>query len=206
VIFVAWITTSKDAVRFLRARTLDAAASMQRGDVPDVVPLPAPPNISVPVPTAPETKTPPKRFDEYRLAIGTPLAAELRTPISSASSESGDQVDATLTEAVTQDGVELIPAGSVLHGSVVEAVASSTAEPRGYVAIAFVVVQHSMTGSRAAIKTRPFVIKAEMPEDAAPSAERHTKVYPVDVVVHRGHRLQLTLAEPLLVRIPRKPA
>ena len=97
------------------------------------------------------------------------LQARLRTTVGSASSRVDDQVDATLLEPVNGSGLELIPAGSAIHGKVVEAVPASPRDLRGRVAVAFFVVQHAATGSRAAIVTRAIVFDAP---DAPPKTSR----------------------------------
>ena len=140
-----------------------------------------------------------RRGQHYQLPIGTVLTARLRTTVTSATNRVDDQVDATLTDAVTRDGVELIPAGSRLHGRVSEVMPASRKTPRGQISLVFAVVQHDESSSRAAIRTRALAFEAQPPVDAAaPKA----KVQPIDATVPAGHPLHLILAEPLLVLIP----
>ncbi len=152
-------------------------------------------------PVASQAKRQGPRLREYQVPIGFPLSVQLRTPVGSATSSAGDQVDAVLMDAVTQEGVELIPAGSLLHGSVVDAVPASKKNVLGQVTIAFAVVQHVDTRSRAAVRTRGLTIEAQAPELSAGSG-RKTKRQPIDVSLPSGHPLVLTLADPLLVFIP----
>jgi hypothetical protein len=133
------------------------------------------------------------RSDDHQVPAGSVIAVKLRTTVGSATSAVGDQADAALTDAVSRDGMVLIPAGSLLHGSVVDALPASEREPRGRVAVAFFVIEHASTRSRAAIKTRPIAIDAPHPADKRPS----------DVQLVAGQALNLILTEPLLVRIPK---
>ena len=175
-----------------------------RGDIVRDITLAGPTVVSASERPAPDAgrpaQAPSARGQHYQLPIGTILSARLRTTVSSISSSVDDQVDASLTEAVTRDGVELIPAGSLLHGRVTDVVTASRKVLRGRVSIEFAVVQHDATSSRAAIRTRPIAL--EPPPDDPAAAPRSGKPQPVDVTVASGHPLQLVLAEPLLVLIP----
>jgi hypothetical protein len=61
------------------------------------------------------------RFREVTLAEGTLLAARLRTAIGSDTSLVNDMVEATLTQALLVDDVEILPAGCLLTGIVTSA-------------------------------------------------------------------------------------
>ena len=76
---------------------------------------------------------------ERAAVLGEPMA-RLRSPIDSRTARNDDQVDATLTGAVTQDGVELIPAGSIIHGRILQADAATRKSPLGRFEIAFTYV------------------------------------------------------------------
>lgn len=131
--------------------------------------------------------------EDFQIAAGSVIVVTLRTTVGSATSAAGDQVDAELAESLSRDGKELIPAGSTMRGTVADALPASRDSLRGRVAIAFFVIEHLRTGSRAAIKTRPIAI------DASPPADKR----PIDVRLAAGHRMHVVLAEPLLVRIPK---
>ena len=158
----------------------------------------APPRASAPpaVPAQrPLKRRAPSAFTDYQVPAGTVVPVKLETTVRSATSSVGDQIDATLTEAVKRDGVELIPAGSVMHGTVVDALAANPRDLRGRVAIAFFVIEHAVTSSRAAIKTRTIAM------DAPPPVEKKPK--PIDVQLTAGQSLNVILAEPLLIHIPK---
>lgn len=74
---------------------------------------------------------------EVTLAQGTLLTARLDSAIASDTSREGDPVEATLTEAVRLDGVEVLPSGSVLTGVVTTADASGKVKGRASLAVAF---------------------------------------------------------------------
>jgi len=143
------------------------------------------------------------RPDHYKVPIGTVVPARLRTPIDSSVNQVSDQVDAVLSDAVTQDGVELIPAGSVLYGSILSVEAASREAPLGHVSFAFAVVKHAETGSRAEFVTRPISVEAQPPAEPAAGRRRGARTQPIDVQLAAGRPLQVTLAQPLVVAIPK---
>jgi hypothetical protein len=134
-----------------------------------------------------------RRFDDYQVPAGTPLVVRLRTTLDSASGQIDDSVRATLLSAVTQDGVELIPKGSTLHGKVIDVESASKQKPVGRLVLAFNVIEHVETHSLATIQTR------SMPFDATLEPKDKFR----DVRVESGEQLTLTLAAPLKVRLPR---
>jgi len=134
-----------------------------------------------------------KRFDDYQVPAGTPLVVRLRTTLDSASGQVDDPVRATLLSPVTQDGFELIPKGSTVHGKVIEIQSASKQKPVGRVVLAFNIIEHLETHSLATIQTR------SMPFDATLEPKDKFR----DVRVESGEQLTLTLATPLKVRLPR---
>jgi hypothetical protein len=134
-----------------------------------------------------------RRFDDYQVPAGTPLVVRLRTTLDSASGQVDDPVRATLLSAVMQDGVELIPKGSTLHGKVIDVQPASKQKPVGRLVLAFNVIEHEETHSLATIQTR------SMPFDATLDPKDKFR----DVRVESGEQLTLTLAAPLKVRLPR---
>jgi len=133
-----------------------------------------------------------KRFDDYQVPAGTPLIVRLRTAIDSASGQVDDPVRATLLSPVTQNGFELIPKGSTIHGKVIDVQPASKQKPVGRVVLAFNVIEHLETHSLATIQTR------SMPFDATLEPKQKFR----DVRVESGEQLTLTLASPLRVRLP----
>jgi len=134
-----------------------------------------------------------KRFDDYQVPAGTPLIVRLRTTLDSASGQVDDPVRATLLSPVMQDGFELIPKGSTLHGKVIEVQSASKQKPVGRVVLAFNIIEHLETHSVATIQTR------SMPFDATLEPKDKFR----DVRVESGEELTLMLATPLKVRLPR---
>ena len=134
-----------------------------------------------------------KRYDDYQVPAGTPLVVRLRTSLNSASGQIDDPVRATLLSPVMQDGFELIPKGSTLHGKVIDVQAASKQTPVGRVVLAFNIIEHVETHSLATIQTR------SMPFDATLEPKDKFR----DVRVESGEELTLTLAMPLKVRLPR---
>jgi hypothetical protein len=134
-----------------------------------------------------------KRFDDYQVPAGTPLIVRLRTTLDSASGQLDDPIRATLLSPVMQDGVELIPKGSTLHGKVIDVQSASKQKPVGRLVLAFNIIEHLETHSVATIQTR------SMPFDATLEPKDKFR----DVRVESGEELTLTLAMPLKVRLPR---
>jgi hypothetical protein len=135
----------------------------------------------------------PAQLDDYQVPAGTPLMIRLRTELDSASARIDDAVRATLVEPVTQDGVELIPKGSTLHGKVSEVVRASRQHRTGRLVMGFHVMEHVETRSLATIETRAVLFEAAL----APKEKFR------DVRVLSDERIILTLARPLKVHIPR---
>jgi hypothetical protein len=188
--------------RFLRRHTARFAATVRSvSETATSAPVVAASEIRRTPSAGVQTKSRDLRPGEYRVAIGTVLSARLRNAIDSRTAQAADQIDAVLTEPVKQDDVELIPSGSVLHGAILQAHAATKDTPLGRVEIAFTVVQHADTRSRAAIRTRPSSFEAEPPPEPA-RGRRPSKKQPIDVVVPAGHALMLTLADTLVVYVP----
>lgn len=142
------------------------------------------------------------QFDRYQLAAGSALLLELITSLDSSSASVGDQVEATLWSPVIQDGVELIPEGSRVIGSIVEVVRAEKGRPMPSITFAFSVVEHANTRDRATLPTRRIVIEAPA---AAPVARGRGKAKPKlpEAAMAAGSRFVARTTDPLLIRIPR---
>src|SRR5207244_1500317 len=66
------------------------------------------------------------------IPAGTPIAIRLQSPVSSASSQSGDSFEAALDEPVVINGQAVAPRGATVTGKVVEAKASGNLQDPGY--------------------------------------------------------------------------
>jgi len=186
--------------RVLRRQAVRAAAAVRTVTVTATAsePIVAASEIHMRSGAAPaQTKSRTLKPGEYRVAIGTLISARLRTTVDSRTARANDQVDATLTAPVTQDGVELIPVGSIIHGRIVQAEAATKKAPLGRVELMFTVVQHADTHSRAAIETRALAFVAEAPPENG--VVRAVKRQPIDVVLEAGRPIAVVLSEPLLV-------
>lgn len=150
-------------------------------------------STSRPSSTTAPGNAPRPRFQEYQIAAGTTLPIELRTRLSSNANEVGDGLEGRLLRPLTtRDGVELVPAGAVVSGTV------KVAEPaglrqRGKLAFTFHVVEHPETGSRAMIKASVLTFESEVPAKGNLFGE---------VRLEKGRDSSVLLLAPLLVRIP----
>lgn len=77
------------------------------------------------------------KFREYTLPEGTVLHARLETSLGSDSSRVNDPVEAVLTEAELIDGVEVLPAGSIVKGVVTTADSAGNVRGRASLAVKF---------------------------------------------------------------------
>jgi len=77
------------------------------------------------------------RFREITVPAGTTLKTTIRTALDTGTTGVGDPVEAVLTEAVTIDGFEALPAGSVVRGQVTSVKAAGKVKGRASIAIAF---------------------------------------------------------------------
>ena len=100
-------------------------------------------------------------FREVTVPAGTVLPVELRTAVSSATSKVEDPVRGTVRRAITIDGVEAIPAGSVIAGAVTEAARSARVKGRARVAFRFSSLDTPGDAERLKIRTASVVREAE---------------------------------------------
>jgi hypothetical protein len=77
------------------------------------------------------------KFREYVVPDGTALALNLETTVSSETSRVSDPVEATLTSPVRVSGVEVLPAGSVVRGTVTVATRAGNVKGRAQLAMHF---------------------------------------------------------------------
>lgn len=75
--------------------------------------------------------------ERVSIPAGTQLSLVLETPLSSATSHSGDRVEARVERAMSDDGRVLLPGGTVLKGKVVEAQSSGRVKGRARLVVAF---------------------------------------------------------------------
>jgi hypothetical protein len=137
------------------------------------------------------------KYREYRVAAGTYLPIELRTRLSSNTNKLDDGVDGRLTRAVTApDGMELIPEGSVVLGTVSEVEPAGKKKP-GHLEFTFHIIEHPETGSRATIRTTSVFFVSERPAKGDVFQE---------IRLEKGLDATVSLLAPLTVRIPVKPA
>ena len=126
------------------------------------------------------------------MPAGNTLPIELRSRLSSNTNQSSDQVEGRLLRPIVSDGVEVVPAGATVIGTVSEVVAAGSKKP-GRIAFTFHVIEHPETGSRATIKAALLEFQSRRPEKG--------KVF-ADVVLEKGTDASVLLLAPLIVRLP----
>jgi hypothetical protein len=133
------------------------------------------------------------RFTEHQIPAGTTLPIELRTRLSSNGNRRSDALEGRLLRALTSsDGVELVPEGASVLGTVSEAAPAGVRQP-GRLAFTFQIVEHPETGSRATITAAVLTYESQPPVKG--------KVF-TDVRLEKGVDASVLLLAPLLVRIP----
>jgi hypothetical protein len=90
------------------------------------------------------------------IPAGTPLAIRLRTPLSSATSRTGDLFEAVLDESIVVRGRTVAPRGASITGKILDARASDSQEP-GYMRLALTAV--SLNGQSLPIQTSSIFVK-----------------------------------------------
>jgi hypothetical protein len=94
-------------------------------------------DLQVVTPERPVELPPLAKFREHLIPEGTPLQLTLETAVSSETSRVEDPVEARLAESVRVDNVEVLPAGSVVHGTVRSAQPSGKVKGRASLALHF---------------------------------------------------------------------
>jgi hypothetical protein len=115
---------------------------------------------------------PAPRVPEYRevtIAAGTALPLEMTSTISSASAEVEAPVSAKLRSAITLDGENAIPAGTILRGNVTDVERSGRVSGRAHLSFTF--NEANIRSERENLKTNPLTFEAE-----ATKGEDATKV------------------------------
>ena len=77
------------------------------------------------------------KFREYTIPAGTKVSVRLGDAVSSETSNPGDIVSATLADPVTVDGIQVLPAGSVVRGKVTEVAPAGKVKGRASLAMTF---------------------------------------------------------------------
>lgn len=93
------------------------------------------------------------RFREYTLPAGTSLAVQLETSLGSDTSRLEDSVEATLVSAELVDGVEVLPAGSILKGVVSSVASSGNVKGKASIAVKFQSITLAGGGDTYALST-----------------------------------------------------
>jgi hypothetical protein len=130
---------------------------------------------------------------EYKVPAGTTLPIVLRTRLSSNVNRPADVLEGRLLRPLSSsDGVELVPAGATVLGTITEAEPAGARQP-GRLVFTFQVIEHPETGSRATIRAAQLTFQSQAPGKGNVFA---------DVQLEKGMDASVLLLDPLLVRIP----
>lgn len=99
----------------------------------------------------PEPLPPVAKFREFTLPEGTKLVARLDSAVGSDTSRVEDKVEAVLTNAVVVDGIDVLPAGSVVRGVVAAAEPAGKVKGRARLALRFTSISVAGRDDRPAI-------------------------------------------------------
>jgi hypothetical protein len=130
------------------------------------------PAVNLPPRENARAEAPAARLPEYRevtIPAGTSLPLEMTSTISSESAQVEAPVSARLRNALIVNGDTMIPAGSVVRGTVTDVERAGRVQGRAHLSFAFNEV--SMNGGREDLKTNPLTFEAE-----ASKGEDATKV------------------------------
>jgi hypothetical protein len=120
------------------------------------------------VPDAPRSAPERATFREFTLPEGTRLRMRLGSAVGSDTSRVEDAVEATLTQAVLVDGVEVLPAGSFVRGEVAAVERAGKVKGRAMLALRFTSVDVDGRDERSSIVARTSLrAPATKREDAA---------------------------------------
>jgi hypothetical protein len=117
---------------------------------------------------APRAATPPPvTVREVTLPVGTALALELTSPVSTETAQIETPVSARVRQAVVVNGVTAIPAGAMVNGEVVDVDRPGRVQGRARLGLRFTSV--TVDGERHSIRTNPVTFQGEASkgEDAA---------------------------------------
>jgi hypothetical protein len=136
-----------------------ASRSVPRDEIADVRVV----DKAKPVPLPPAAK-----FREFTLPEGTKLVVRLDSAVGSDTSRVEDAVEATLTDAVEVDGIDVLPAGSIVRGEVSAAQPAGKVKGRARLALRFTSISVPGRDERSAILARSdMMAPATKREDAA---------------------------------------
>jgi hypothetical protein len=143
------------------APSAPALSEAQGGDAKPPVDRPTVDKPTLPAPDSAAASAPVPRFREVTIPAGTVLPVELRTAVGSATSKVEDPVRGTVRRAVAIGGVEAIPAGSVVAGTVTEAERSARVKGRARIGLRFSSLDTPGDAERLRIRTATYVREAE---------------------------------------------
>jgi hypothetical protein len=139
---------------------------------------------------------------DYQVPAGTLLSIELRTAIASDSSQPPDPIRGVLSAPLTFDGVELVPAGATVIGTITDAAPALRKTDRARLAFRFNVLEHPETGSRVPLKTEIRVFEVEALKKGEKKKAGEGAAAFNQVRFDPGASVYASLREPFVVRIP----
>ena len=118
--------------------------------------------------TRPAPLPPTATFREFTLPQGTRLDLRLGSAVASDTSRVEDPVEASLTDAVLIDGIEVVPAGSAVHGEVAAVEPAGRIKGRASLALRFTSITVAGRSERIPIVARrEYLADATKAKDAA---------------------------------------
>jgi hypothetical protein len=141
------------------------SAVIERNARPPAAPAPAPAPAAAretgsrPAATAGTNAAPAVRWREVTLPAGTALPLELTTAVSTETAKVETPVRARVRNAVESDGYVVIPAGTILTGSVIDVERPGRVQGRARLALRF--TEAEIGGVREDIRTNPISFEGE---------------------------------------------
>lgn len=152
-----------------------------------------------PAPAAPATaQANAADYRDFRVPAGTLLPIELRGELSSASAHQRNVIRGRLVRPLVAEGVELVPAGAIVFGTVTEVIDAERNGERSRIAVSFQVLEHPETGSRVTVRTNEVAFESQ----EVVSRKTPAGTPAVQVALQPGSNVSATLLDPVTVRIP----
>ncbi len=148
--------------------------------------------------SAPKSETPLPFRDPKSLPAGTLLTVRLKTPIFAGNPNANGSFDAVIDRAVTVDGNQLVPLGTLVSGRVESAQASHLKGNHGYLRLTLGTIH--LAGSNVPLQTSSLFVGGNAGTiSESPNQQPPATLAPTVVELEKGRRLVFRLTEPVYV-------
>ncbi len=139
-------------------------------------------------------------YEEFKIAAGTTILVEMKSPVGSDSNRTGDTISGLLAMPLLSGDTELVPSGAMVFGSVGDVRGPDRDSGPGRIELRFTIIEHPETRSRVRIRTTAATFDGERVK-ARKFGLPATRL--TDARVAPGTVVSVTLVEPFVVKIPK---